>query len=208
MKKLLKALGILAACLALVVILVIALTPWMDTWGATRAEISATLPGDELVPEPASYINRAITIQAAPEQIYPWIVQLGADKGGWYSLTVLEGMINCPMVNADSIHPEWQNLQVGDPVKMCAGDFAPPPYEVVQLIPNRAIVLGHQENGKWVDLYQFAFLPQPDGTSRMILRTRTMMTGGFWSVIHPGVFLMETGLLKGVKARAELLAQQ
>ena len=44
-----------------------------------------------------------------------------------YSYTALEGLIRCPMVNADRIHDEWQNLQVGDPVKLCAGDFAPPP---------------------------------------------------------------------------------
>jgi hypothetical protein len=208
MKTLLKILATLLAFLALVVILVIALTPWMDTWGATPAEISAALPGDQFVPYPASYVNRAISIKAAPEQVYPWIVQLGAGKGGWYSHTWLEGLINCPMVNADSLNPAWQDLQVGDLVRMCTGDFAPPPYEVVQLVPNQAIVLGHQENGKWVDLYQFAFLPQPDGSTRMLLRTRTMMTGGIWSVIHPGAFIMETGLLQGVKSRAELLAQQ
>ena len=68
---------------------------------------------------------------------------------------------------------EWQNLQVGDPVKLCAGDFAPPPYIVAQLHPNQAIVLGHQENGEWVDLWQFVLVPQPDGATRLIVRTRT-----------------------------------
>lgn len=209
MKKFLKIICVLIASFAIVVVITIALTPWMDRWGATDNEISATYSGDELVPAPASFVNRAISVNAAPEKIYPWIVQIGSDKGGWYSHTFLETyLLNCPMINAGKIHPEWQNLQVGDPVRMCSGNFAPPPYQVAMLVPNRAIVLGHQENGKWVDLYQFIMEPQSDGTTRLILRTRTMMTGGFWDVIHPGVFLMETGLLQGVKQRAEMLEQQ
>jgi hypothetical protein len=58
-----------------------------------------------------------------------------------------------------------------------------------------------------VDLWQFVILPQPDGSSRLVTRTRTMMTGGFWDVIHPGVFIMERGMLLGIKQRAEAAAQ-
>jgi hypothetical protein len=134
-------------------------------------------------------------------------VQLDATKGGWYSYTWLEAMLNCKMVNADRIHPEWQNLQVGDEVKMCPGEFAPPPYIVAQIHPDQAIVMGHQENGEWVDLYQFVIVPQVDGTSRLILRTRTMMVGGMWTVMHPGAFIMERGMMHGIKERAERLAQ-
>jgi hypothetical protein len=207
LKKVLKVIGILAGLAFLAIAVIALLTPWMDRWGATDEEIAAAFPGDELVPEPASFVNRAITINAAPEFIYPWIVQLDATKGGWYSYTWLEGMLNCPMVNADRIHPEWQNLQVGDEVKMCPGEFAPPPYIVAQIHSNWAIVMGHQENGEWVDLYQFVIVPQGDGTSRLILRTRTMMVGGLWTVMHPGAFIMERGLLYGVKERAENLAR-
>jgi hypothetical protein len=67
--------------------------------------------------------------------------------------------------------------------------------------------MGHQENGEWVDLYQFVIVPQTDGTSRLILRTRTMMVGGLWTVMHPGAFIMERGMLFGIKERAERLAQ-
>ena len=204
MKKLLKLIGIFAGLVVLVVLVVIALTPWMDRWGATDAEIAATYPGDELLSEPASFVNRAITINAPPASIYPWLVQLDAKKGGWYSYTWLETyLLNCRMVNADRIHEEWQQLKVGDEVHMCPDEPAPPPYLVAQIHPDQAIVLGHQENGEWVDIYQFIIVPQADGTSRLILRTRTMMTGGFWAVIHPGIFVMERGLLYGVKARAE-----
>jgi len=207
MKKIFKWIGILIGIAVLVVIVVTLLTPWMDRWGATDEEITATFPGDELVPEPASFVNHAITINASPEYIYPWIVQLDATKGGWYSYTWLEGMIGCQMVNADRIHPEWQNLQIGEQVKMCPGEFAPPPYIVAQIYPNQAIVMGHQEDGEWVDLYQFVILPDTDGSTRLILRTRTMMVGGIWTLIHPGTFIMERGLLYGIKERAEGLAQ-
>lgn len=203
MKKILKALGILIVLLTLLIVSVILLTPWMDRWGANDAEVNATLPGDELVPVPASFVNRAVTIEASPEEIYPWLLQMGADKGALYSYTALEKLIGCPQVNADRIHDEWQNLEVGDEVKMCPNDPAPPPYIVAQIIPNEALVLGHQENGKWVDLWQFILVPQADLSTLLILRTRTMMVGGFWDIIHPGVFIMERGLLLGVKERAE-----
>jgi hypothetical protein len=90
---------------------------------------------------------------------------------------------------------------------MCPHEPAPPPYIVAQIHPDRALVMGHQEQGKWVDLWQFVLLPQADGSTRLLLRTRTMMVGGFWTVIHPGVFVMERGMLLGIKARAEQLAQ-
>jgi hypothetical protein len=207
MTNLLIILASLAGAAMLGILATIALTPWMDRWGASDEELKAAFSGDELVPTPASFVNRAITIQASPEQIYPWLIQMGADKGGLYSYTFLEGLIGCPMENAEHIHPEWQDLKVGDLVRMCRKDPAPPPYIVAQLHPNRAMVLGHQENGNWVDLWQFVIVPQAGGATRLILRTRTMMTGGFWDLIHPGVFLMERGMLKGIKQRAEKLAR-
>ncbi len=182
------------------------LTPSMDRWGATDAEVRAHFPGDELVPSPARFMNRAISIAATPEQIYPWLLQLGAGKGGLYSYTTVEKLIGCPLQNAERIEPSWQHLQVGDLVKMCPSEPAPPPYIVAQLIPNRALVMGHREHDRWVDLWQFVLVPQPEGGTRLILRTRTMMVGGMWDVIRPFVFVMERGLLRGVKERAERLA--
>ncbi|MFN8469140.1 MAG: hypothetical protein U0X20_26520 [Caldilineaceae bacterium] len=82
----------------------------------------------------------------------------------------------------------------------------PAAYIVAQIHPNQAIVLGHQENGEWVDLWQFVLVPQPDGSTRLILLPHQML-GGFWDIIHPGVFVMESGLLNGVKEHAEQTAQ-
>jgi len=206
MKKLICILLVIAGLIAAVVLAVTLLTPWMDRWGASEVEIGAALPGDALVPEPALVVNRAVTIHAAPEQIYPWIVQMGADKAGLYSYTLLESLIRCPMVNADRIHPEWQDLQVGDLMRMCPTDFGPIPYAIAQIEPDHAIVMGHQENGRWTDTWQFVVIPQPDGTSRLIARTRTTLTGGIWDVLHPVIFFMERGMLLGIQDRAENLA--
>lgn len=209
MKRFLKTMAVLVGLLLFVILTVTLLTPWMDRWGATDEEIAAVFPGDELLPEPLSFVNRAVSIDASPEYIYPWIVQLDAEKGGWYSYDWLETyVIQCPMQNADEIHEEWMDREVGDVVKMCPGESGPPPYIVAQMHPNEAIVMGHQEDGQWVDLYQFVIVPQEDGSSRLILRTRTNMVGGFWNIVHPGAFIMERKMLLGIKERAELLAAE
>ena len=203
MKKTLKGIGILGGLVMVSGGVLSLLAPWMDRWGATDEEIKATFPGDELLPQPVSLVNRVVTIHASRESIYPWIVQMGADKGGLYSYTWLETyLLRCPQINADRIHPEWQNLKVGDLVKMCP-DSGPPPYQVALIEPYKVIAMGHQEDGKWVDLWQFVLRPQSDSTTRLILRTRSMLTGGIWSVLHPGIFVMERGMLLGIKKRAE-----
>jgi len=206
MTAILRILIVLAALVVLLVLGTILLTPWMDRWGTTDEEIAASYPGDELVPTPAGIVNRAITIQAAPEQIYPWIVQLGADKGGMYSYTWLENLIGCHQTNADRIHPEWQDLQAGGLVRMCPEGFGPIPFTVALLDPPHAIVMGHQDNGNWTDTWQFVIEPANDGSSRLILRTHTNLTGGIWSAIHPAIFMMERGMLRGIMKRAEALA--
>jgi len=200
--------GMLFAVIVLGVTLAILLTPWMDRWGTTNAEAAATYPSDMLLPHPAGFGDRAVTINAKPEQIYPWIVQLGAGKGGMYSYSWLETyLLNCRLVNAERIHPEWQDLKVGDLVRMCPGESGPVPHVVAQIEPNRAIVLGHQENGRWVDLWQFVLNPQSEKMTRLILRTRTMAVSGTWDMIHPGIFIMERGMLLGIKGRAESAIQ-
>jgi hypothetical protein len=204
MKKFLLVLGILTGAIVLIVLASILLQPWMDRWGATDAEIAMRLPGDELVATPPSVYNRAITIQATPGKIFPWLVQMGADRGGLYSYSWLEKLIFCPQINADRIHPEWQVLNVGDQVKMCPEGSGPLPFTVAAIQPDQALILGHQEaDGRWTDSWQFVLLPAGQDQTRLVLRTRTTLVGGIWDVIHPGVFIMERAMLKGIQARAE-----
>ena len=207
MKKLFKYAGILAGLGVLAVLVIVALMPWMDRWGASENEIAAAFPGDGLVPSPRYVYNRVVVVNAAPEEIYPWLVQIGAEKGGWYSYEWLEtNVLRCEIVNAERIHEEWQGLKVGDQVKMCPGQGGPPAYEVALLEPNRAMVLGHQENGSWSDVWQFVLVPQADGSTLLLTRGRETKTGTVWDVIRPGQFIMERGMLLGIKERAEALA--
>ena len=204
MKKYLKIIGILAGLGVVATILIFALLPWMDSWGASDAEIAASYTGDELVPSPRISYTRALSIDATPEEIYPWIVQLGAERGGMYSYEWFEtNILRCELINADQIHDEWQYLKVGDQVKMCPGTSGPPPYEVAILEPDHAMILGHKEDGEWIEIWQFVLVPQADGSTRFILRSRSAAQGWFWDVIRPGEFIMARGMLLGIKERAE-----
>ena len=204
MKKFLKFAGILLGLAIIGVIGIVLLMPWMDRWGATDNEVTAGYTGDDLVPSPRITYTRAVSINATPEEIYPWIVQLGAEKGGMYSYEWFEtGILQCELVNADRIHEEWQDLKVGDPMKMCPGTSGPPPYEIAIIEPNHAIVMGHQDNGTWVEVWQFVLVPEKDETTRLIIRSRNAAQGWFWDLIRPGEFIMMRGMMLGIKERAE-----
>jgi hypothetical protein len=84
-------------------------------WGATDAEVAAPMPGDELVPRSSFTATRAITIDAPPEAVWPWLVQLGDRRAGWYTYDLLD---NAGYPSADRILSEHQNLRVGDRVPM------------------------------------------------------------------------------------------
>lgn len=204
MKKVLKAVALMIFAGFLFLAVIYLAKPLYFNWGASQGERVVALPGDTFVANPSSTHTVAITIRAMPEKIYPWILQIGAEQGGWYSFTSIEKLIQCEIKNADSLHPEWQNRKVGDEVKFCPGESGPPAYTVVALDPGRSMVLAHQaKDGSYVDTWEFALVPLDGESTRLLVRTRTTQSGGIWSVIEPGVFLMEYGMLNGIKDRAE-----
>lgn len=203
MKRFLLILGILVVIAAVFVLVVIILMPWMDRWGTTPDEQAAAFPGDDNVPDPILIANRGVTIHATPEKIYPWILQIGADKAGMYSYTWLERLVGCKMAKDEVIRPEWQKLKEGDLMKMCAGDFAPPPYIVARIIPNQVVVFGHKDGEKWAEEWEFVLIPKSDGTTRLVTRTRTTMAGGMWDVVRPIAFMMEQKMLRTIKYLSE-----
>lgn len=83
---------------------------WWSTWGVDPDETARELPGDELVPEPEAVDTRGITIEAPPSVVWPWLVQMGYGRAGWYSYDRLDMRGR----SADEIRPEWQSLAVGD----------------------------------------------------------------------------------------------
>jgi hypothetical protein len=83
--------------------------PWQHRWGATDLEVRRAMPGDDVIPDAAS-TTRAITIAAPADQVWPWLVQLGYGRGGWYSYDWID---NDGRPSADGIIPELQQLEVG-----------------------------------------------------------------------------------------------
>jgi hypothetical protein len=192
----------------LVIIAVIALAPylmfvrpWHLRWGATDAEIHQSLPGDELVHEPKLESTRAITVDAPASEVWPWLVQMGQRRAGFYSYDWLLNLLGCDMLSADRIDSDWQNLQAGDSVWLHP---KLPPLRVTVLEPGRALVLGRS----------WAFILQETGQvrTRLIIRTRRVYDPDFgwlgnfviWRVVcEPLHFIIERKMLLGIKCRAE-----
>ncbi len=85
--------------------------PWQLRWGATDEEVARAMSGDEVVKQPTFNATRAVTIQARPEEIWPWLVQIGCKRAGWYSYDWID---NLGIPSANRIVPELQHLEVGD----------------------------------------------------------------------------------------------
>ena len=90
--------------------------PWMRRWGATDAERAMPLAIDDVVEPGATRGTRAITVAAPIDEVWSWLVQVGQDRAGFYSYTVLENLVGANMRNASDVDPRWQERQVGDAV--------------------------------------------------------------------------------------------
>ena len=87
-------------------------------WGASGRECDASLPGDDLIVSPDLSATRAITVRASAGQVWPWIAQLGQGRGGFYSYDFLENLVGCDIHSADRVVPGWQDIKIGDKVKL------------------------------------------------------------------------------------------
>jgi hypothetical protein len=176
------------------------------TWGATAGEVSGQMPGDDLMPNLDLQTTRAITIEAPPGAIWPWLVQMGSGRGGAYTYDWIENLFALDMHSANEILPQFQDLKVGDVLPL--GSKAPR-LRVEVLDPDRALVV-RSEDGNWV----WAFGLYPDGKhTRLVSRNRMKMPGGsaparlaYIVVMEPGSLVMERKMLLGIKQRAERLA--
>jgi hypothetical protein len=177
-------------------------------WGATDEELRARLPGDELVSRPDSEATHAVTIEAPADEVWPWIAQIGQDRGGFYSYTWLENLVGCRMRNAGRIIPEFQQIKVGDAVRLHP---KVPPLPVLVCDPPHTLVLGSNtgEPGTW----GFYLTEVDEDTTRLVVRGRGELKPGLFSllfnraVFEPAHFVMERKMLLGIKRRAESLRQ-
>ena len=189
--------------------------PWMRRWGATDEEVTAALPGDELVRRLDAQSTHAVTIAAPPEAVWPWIVQMGQDRGGLYSyLWVENALLRLGFRNADRIVPEWQDLKVGDRIWFVPEHYATSRFGpvVMAIDPPRSLILsmGVPDQpcpGTW----QFILRQRSDGDTRLLLRSRASAEAPLAmrvmnAVMEAGYFVMERRMLLGIKERAERTA--
>lgn len=189
----------------------------MTRWGASPAEVRATMPGDEIV-GPARYTStRAVTIAVPREAMWPWLVQLGQGRGGLYSYDWVENLLGLHMHSASRIVPAFQHLAVGDTVRLVPEDMEPPlAYVVARLEAPSTLVLG--PDGDRASAFA-ARLPYSSWTSqltpagghtcRLVVRFRADFAPGVLgslmsSVALPPVhFVMERKMMLGIRQRAE-----
>jgi hypothetical protein len=184
--------------------------PWTLRWGSTDEERSRSMPGYGLAPEPNYETTRAITIEAGPEDVWPWLVQLGKGRGGLYSIDWLDrlfGFLDAP--SAEEVLPEFQRLQVGDVIPLGRG----PGWPVVHVDECRCLALGGENGGtrwSWV----FGLYASDDRqVTRLVSRNRVSAPPGvgrllMLAVVEPPAFIMTATMLRGIKRRAERLAAQ
>ena len=189
-------LGVAFVVLALFFILVY--RPWQLTWGATEEEIGRVMAGDELVRAPTFNATRAVTIEGRPEEIWPWIVQIGYKRAGFYSHDRLD---NDGIPSADRILPEFQNLSVGDTIPLSRSAGA----EVRVLQPNEYMLLVVADHGDEEKLWTWAWGLYELDSNRTRLVTRLRVRESFRNTLMLDAFeiVMMRKCLLGIKRRAE-----
>jgi hypothetical protein len=182
-------------------------------WGAEPSEVYGPMPGDALLPGIKLVTTRAVTVDAPPEAIWPWLVQMGPGRGGAYTYDWIENLFGLDMHSADRVLLEFQDLQVGDAMRLGTKG---PCMRVEILEPSRAMVL-RSDDGRWV--WAFGLAPSPfdpprpgDRRTRLVSRNRIapaepgVLERAFYRyVMEPGSLVMERKMLLGIKKRAEAL---
>jgi hypothetical protein len=173
------------------------------TWGASPEEAYARLPGDELLEDADGVATRAISIDAPPSAVWPWIAQMGpSPRGGAYTYDWIENLLGLDMHSVDRVLPEFQQPEVGETIGYGQNVMR---YELVE--PERALAT-RSTNGNWV--WSFVLESRADGTTRLISRNRFRLPRLRDRVgmipMEPASLVMERKMPRGIKQRAERLA--
>jgi hypothetical protein len=183
---------------------------WRTRWGATPSEVAGALPGDDLVPAPCWSYTHAITIQAPAATVFPWLKQIGARRGGFYTYQGLENLAGCRITNTARILDLFQDPRVGDPIHLHP---EMPPLRVVAIEPDRTLVLFGEPAGEGAGItatWQFVLVPLGERTTRLLARGRydhdgrlsSRLSGGP-TLVEPMSFVMERKMLRSIRALAE-----
>lgn len=177
--------------------------PWQLRWGASDEECSRPMPGDDLVDQPTFNATRAVTITARPEQIWPWLLQIGINRAGWYSYDWLD---NLGRPSATEIIPELQNIEIGDLIPMSPdGKHG---LRVWNFKPREWMVwIDDRGHTSWLWLLD----PIDERSTRLITRVRMRYQWRrpeilFDLLVEFGDIVMMRKCMLGIKERAEALA--
>jgi hypothetical protein len=192
--------------LAMAVLYWFAVRRWFACWGTTREERTRVMAGDAILANPTDTTTHAVTVDAPPDDIWPWLAQMGYQRGGLYSYDWLDhvfGFLDRP--SADRILPEFQHLAVGDRILLGPREEL----TVAAVEPPRALVLSYNAHAfEWV--WQFGLYPIDGERTRLVTRgtERVPRTAGGWlmmRVMEPAAFVMTRKMLLNLKERAEAL---
>jgi hypothetical protein len=180
--------------------------PWMLRWGSNDEERARRLPGDDIEPDASYVTTRALTVDASAAAIWPWLIQMGQDRAGFYTHNWVERWLHSGIPDTSVLRPEWQHLEVGDLMRT-NHDIGGRPmgWPVVDIDEGRALVV--KSESMPAGTYAFVIEPIDAKRSRLIVRDRARWK---WTempfaalVFEPLHAYMETGLIKGVKRRVE-----
>ena len=190
----------------------LAVRPWHLSWGTTPDEEQMPLPGDDVKPDAGISVTHAVTIDAPPEEVWKWLVQIGQGRGGFFSYEALENLMGLDVENVYEIQPDLQNLKEGDFVRSAHKGWLGGRFDdkagwfVVDIEPNRHLVLRDEiEHGSW----SFVLRPLAEGKTRFLIRARGDRPSSLlhWtlhlSVFEPAHFIMERKMMLTLKELAE-----
>jgi hypothetical protein len=173
-------------------------------WGATAGEALAQLPGDELLEDADGCSTRAITIDAPPSDVWPWLAQMGpAPRGGAYTYDWIENVLGLDMHSADEVLPQFQHPAPGDEIAFGRNRMR------LERVQRERVLAWRSADGNWV----WTFVLAPDGQrTRLISRNRyrlpTLAARAGMLTLEPGSLVMERRMLLGIRERAQRLAAQ
>ena len=184
--------------------------PWHLRWGATADEVYSAMPGDDVVPRAQFIATRAVTVDAPPDRVWPWIVQLGYRRAGFYTYDLID---NASQRSADRILEEYQHPAAGDLMPMFKELHGLAiAYTVTDFETNSWMVWVHrpQATEEPDSTWTWRLTPLPNGGTRLVTRMKqdyrweTPRLAFFnFFLMELGDFAMERRMLMGIKRRAE-----
>lgn len=183
---------------------------WFRRWGATPEEVARRMAGDALIADPTLEETAAVTVDAPPDYIWPWLVQIGYQRGGLYSYDWLDRLFRIlDRPSATRILPELQQVSLGDKIYFGREGLTRQELTVSVLEPPRALALSAQAGGMdWV--WQWGLYPIDDERTRLVARsTERVPRNPLWwlalQITDPAAFVMGRKMLLNLKERAETL---